>query len=264
MASGARTLGAVSWDPEQYLRYAGHRIRPAIELLQRVDTDPVAAVVDLGCGTGNTTELLADRWPAAEVTGVDNSPEMLATARGDHPGWQWVEADIARWEPDQPLDVVYSNAALHWVDDHRRLLPRLVRLLRPGGVLAVQMPYNFDRPTHTLVAETVADGPWRDALTPLVGDWPVLTPEEYHRVLGAASTEVDVWSTTYLQSLTGTNPVAEWTKGSVLRPLIGALGEEEAAAFVAAYGRRIEAAYPPEPDGTTLLPFTRVFLVARR
>ncbi len=254
----------MSWDPDQYLRYAGHRIRPAVELLQRVDADPVDRVVDLGCGTGNTTALLADRWPAAVVTGVDNSPEMLATARSDRPAWRWVEADIAGWEPDEPLDVVYSNAALHWVDDHHGLLPRLMRHLRPGGVLAVQMPSNFDRPTHTLVAETVADGPWRDVLTPLLRDWPVLAPVEYHLLLAAEGSDVDVWSTTYVQALTGTNPVAEWTKGSVLRPLLGALNEEQGAAFFAAYGRRIEAAYPPRPDGTTLLPFTRVFLVARR
>ncbi len=253
----------MSWDPEQYLRYAGHRIRPAIELLQRVDVDRAARIVDLGCGTGNTTALLAERWPNAAVTGVDNSPEMLATARSEHPGWRWVEADIATWEPDEPLDVVYSNAALHWVADHRTLLPRLLQMLRPSGMLAVQMPRNFDQPTHTLVAETVSDGPWRDVLTPLLRDWPVLTVGEYHRVLAASATEVDVWSTTYVQTLTGPNPVAEWTKGSVLRPLLGALDADEGAAFVAAYGRRIEAAYPPEADGTTLLPFTRVFLVAR-
>ncbi len=254
----------MSWDPEQYLRYAGHRIRPAVELLQRVDADPIARVVDLGCGTGNTTALLAERWPAAEVTGVDNSPEMLSTARADHPDRRWVEADIATWQPDEPLDVAYSNAALHWVDDHHTLLPRLVQMVRPGGVLAVQMPRNFDQPTHTLLAETVADGPWRDLLTPLLRDWPVLTPEAYHRALATECTEVDVWTTTYVQTLTGANPVAEWTKGSVLRPLLGALDEDDGAAFFAAYGRRIEAAYPPEPDGTTLLPFTRVFLVGRR
>jgi len=254
----------MTWDPEQYLRYADHRIRPAVELLQRIDADPVERIVDLGCGTGNTAALLAERWPEARVTGVDNSAEMLATARADHPEWQWVDADIATWAPDEPVDLAYSNAALHWVDDHAELVPRLVQCVRPGGILAVQMPRNFDQPTHTMVAETVADGPWRDTLTPLQPAWPVLTAEGYQRLLSPIASEVDVWTTTYMQTLNGPNPVADWTKGSVLRPLLGALDAATGDAFFAAYAARIADAYPPEPDGTTLLPFTRLFFVARR
>lgn len=263
-STGSRTLVSVAWDPDQYLRYAGHRIRPAVELLQRVDARDVARVVDLGCGTGNTTELLAERWPGADIAGVDNSAEMLAEARAEHPDSTWIDADIASWEPDAPLDVVYSNAALHWVDDHERLFPRLVGMLAAGGVLAVQMPRNFDRPTHTMVAETVADGPWAATLTPLLRQWPVLTGQEYHRLLAPVCAEVDVWTTTYYQILTGPNPVADWTKGSVLRPLLGALDAEQGERFFESYAERVLVSYPPEADGTTVLPFTRLFVVARR
>ncbi|MDH3754989.1 MAG: methyltransferase domain-containing protein [Acidimicrobiia bacterium] len=254
----------MSWDPAQYRRYEGHRLRPAIELLQRVVIDDPTRVVDLGCGTGNSTALLADRWPTARVVGVDNSTSMLDAARADRPDLHWIHHDIATWAPDEAAEVIYSNAALHWVDDHDELLPRLVTQLGPDGILAFQVPDNFREPTHTLVGETALEGPWADVLGPLLRSWSVRQPEEYTRLLGPHVDSVDAWRTTYVQRLHGNNPVAQWTKGSVLRPLLGALTSADADAFFAAYARRIARAYPAEDDGTTLLPFSRVFVVARR
>ena len=251
-----------TWDPAQYLKFDSPRLRPAIELLARIDHDAPAHVVDLGCGTGHITAMLAERWPRAAVTGVDNSAEMLDVARRDHPEPAWEEGDIAAWRPPGPVDVIYSNAALHWLDDHAALFPRLASHLAPGGVLAVQMPHNHGAPTHTLVRDAVTAGPWREVLAPLLRPFPVAEPAVYYDLLAPYVAHVDVWETEYLHVLTGDNPVAEWTKGSVLRPLLSALDVDQAAGFEAAYRERIAAAYPPRPDGTTLLPFRRLFVVA--
>jgi trans-aconitate 2-methyltransferase len=252
----------MAWDPTQYLRFESQRLRPAVELLQRVRIDHPARVVDLGCGTGNTTTLLTERWPEAHVVGVDNSSAMLAVAEHDHPDGTWVQSSIDQWVPDAPFDVVYSNAALHWLDDHAALLPRLLAHVSAGGTFAMQVPDNFSEPTHQAAIDIAREGPWAEVLSPLIRPWPVLQPTEYARLLEPHCDGLDVWATTYVQVLTGDNPVAQWTKGAALRPYLSALDDGAADAFFAAYAARILAAYPPEPDGTTLLPFRRVFVVA--
>jgi trans-aconitate 2-methyltransferase len=255
---------AATWDPTQYLAFAGHRLRPALELLGRVPVQSPQRVVDLGCGAGNVTAYLRRRWPQAALVGVDSSAEMLATAAEAQPGIAWVRADVATWVPDAPPDVIYANASLHWVEDHATLFSRLVGLLGAGGALAVQMPRNFDQPSHTLMHDAAAAGPWAARLAGLQRAVPVREPAFYYDRLAPHCKVVDLWETRYVQVLSGENPVAEFTKGSWLKPLLDALAEPERSAFEADYRRRVRAAYPPRPDGTTLFPFTRLFIVATR
>jgi trans-aconitate 2-methyltransferase len=252
----------VPWDPTQYLRFGDYRLRPAVDLLAHVEADAPEAVYDLGAGTGNVTRLLQQRWPGAHVTGVDDSPEMLAKARAAEPSIQWQLADLATWTPSRPADVIYSNAALHWVREHHRLFPALMRAVAPGGVLAVQMPHNFSAPSHTLIAEAARTGPWRVRLEPLLRPAPVADPGVYHDLLAPLASPLDIWETEYLHVLTGDDPVKEWVKGTWLRPLLDALDEAERSAFEKRYAELARVSYPPRPDGRTLFPFRRLFIVA--
>lgn len=253
----------MSWDPTQYLAFAGPRLRPAVDLLARVESDAPGTVVDLGCGPGNVTALLRARWPEASLTGVDNSAEMLAAAPENCPGATWLERDIADWTPDAPPDLIYSNAALHWIDGHDALLPRLIGWLAPGGALAVQMPNNWRAPSHKLMEQTVEVGPWAPRLAPMIRAEPVLAPAVYYDILGPHVTALDIWETEYLHVLEGDDPVVAFTKGAALKPFLDALAPDEAAAFETDYTARIARAYPPRADGRTLFPFRRLFIVAR-
>lgn len=210
------------------------------------------------------THLLARRWPEATVTGVDASPEMLEAARTTGAKIRWIEADLAGWTPDEPPDLLFSNAALHWLDDHPALFPRLLGLLEPGGVLAVQMPNNFAAPSHRAIAEIAADERWRERLSPLIREQPVASPAAYLEMLLPLTARVDVWETTYWHLLEGEDPVPAWTGGSVLRPFLAALDEDERRGFTAAYAARMRAAYPRRADGLTVFAFRRLFLVAVR
>jgi trans-aconitate 2-methyltransferase len=252
----------MAWDPAQYLKFAGPRLRPALDLLQRIEAEAPATVYDLGAGAGNVTRLIAARWPAAHVVGVDSSAEMLAKAAAENPQIAWQRADLATWRPDNPAAVIYSNAALQWLGDHEHLFPRIFSLLAPQGVLAVQMPRNFAAPSHVLIFETALDGPWRPKLEPLLNRSPVAAPDFFYDLLAPLAARLDIWETEYLQVLDGQNPVKEYTKGSWLSPLLAALDEPMRSRFETAYGERVLAAYPPRADGKTLFPFRRLFLVA--
>jgi trans-aconitate 2-methyltransferase len=253
----------MSWNPDQYLRFAAPRLRPAVDLVARLADTP-GTVVDLGCGPGNVTALLAARWPQAAITGVDDSPAMLAQARASLPAVTWQQQSIATWAPAAPVDLLFSNAALHWLPEHERLLPRLAQTVAPGGTLAVQMPRNFDAPSHTAIAETVLDGPWRAALEPLLAPPPVAEPATYHDLLLPFADTLDIWQAEYLQVLQGPDAVKEWTKGTWLKQYLDRLDGAERDAFEAAYAERVRAAYPRRADGTTLFPFRRLFIVMRR
>jgi trans-aconitate 2-methyltransferase len=252
----------MAWDPAQYLKFAGPRLRPALDLLQRVDLESPATICDLGAGAGNVTRLIAARWPEARIIGVDGSTEMLAKAAAENPGIEWRQADLGAWRPEHPADLIYSNAALHWLDDHDRLFPALFAALAPGGVLAVQIPRNFGARSHTSITDAACDGPWRAKLEPLLRPSPVAEPAFYYDLLAPLAASLDIWETEYLQVLEGENPVKEWTKGTWLSPLLAALEEPERSRFEAAYGERVAAAYPPRSDGKTLFPFRRMFLIA--
>ena len=252
----------MSWNPQQYACFAGQRLRPALDLIARIPIEHPRTVVDLGCGTGSVTRILRARWPHAGITGVDGSPQMLAEARMAEAGIGWEQTDIAAWNPAAQFDLVFSNAALHWLDDHPALFTRLAGNVAGGGVLAVQMPRNFDAPSHTLMHELASSPPWRDALATLLRPQPVLTSEVYYGLLAANARSLDIWETEYLQILEGENPVAEWTKGTLLAPLLAALAPDARAAFESEYRRQVAQAYPRQADGKTLFPFRRLFIVA--
>ncbi|MFE2277265.1 trans-aconitate 2-methyltransferase [Streptomyces sp. NPDC059454] len=256
------------WDPVQYLRHAGHRTRPFTDLLARVPELPgdPPRIADLGCGAGNVTALLTDRWPAARVTGYDNSSEMLAKARVDHEGGRldFAHADVRTWTPGEPYDLIVSNATLQWVPGHVERFGDWVGGLAPGGTFAFQVPGNFDAPSHTLLRELAASPRWRGRLAGVLRhDDAVLRPEAYLERLTALGCTTDAWETTYVHLLEGEDPVLDWVKGTGLRPVLTALADDPEArdAFVDAYRSALRAAYPAGPHGTPF-PFRRVFAVA--
>ena len=256
-----------SWDPAAYLTFAGERGRPFADLLARVGATGPATVVDLGCGDGSATATLARRWPHARVTGVDSSPEMLrAAAEHALPGrLGFQQADVRDWQPPGPVDVLVSNATLHWVPEHPRLLARWAAAVPAGGWLAVQVPGNFAAPTHALLAGLCRSPRWADRLADAAPDPDtVLPPVGYLDVLTTAGLRTHAWETTYLHVLTGADPVLRWVGGTALRPVLARLDDRAAADFTASYGAALREAYPVREDGTTVLPFRRVFAVGSR
>ncbi len=251
-----------SWDADHYLTYADERGRPFVELVSRVRAEAPTDVVDLGCGPGNLTRLLADRWPGARVRGVDSSPEMIEAARRDVPDLEFEVADLRDWvERGDDVDVLVSNATLQWLPDHLDLLPRLVERVRPGGWIAFQVPGNFDEPSHTLRDELAAEEPYaahvRDVAVPASHQ-----PVDYLDALVAAGCEVDVWETTYLHVLTGEDPVFAWVSGTGARPTLQALPDDLRPRFEEEFKARLRAAYPDRGHGV-VLPFRRIFAVAQ-
>jgi len=253
----------MSWDPSLYLAFDDKRTRPAAELLSRIQTETPRNVVDLGCGPGNSTALLAARWLDAQLAGVDSSQEMLDKAATTDVRASWSRADIGTWRSSVPQDVIFTNAALHWLENHETLFPTLMDQLAPGGTLAVQMPRNFEAPSHTLLHETVVET-GNPALTSLLRPNPVADADVYHRLLAPHAASIDIWETTYLQVLTGDDAVLAWTSGTALVPFTSALEGDVCDSFVEAYRQKLAVAYPPEPDGSTLFSFKRIFIVARK
>ncbi len=255
------------WDARQYLRFGGERARPFFDLIAQVDAADPGYVADLGCGPGNLTSVLARRWPGAEVTGVDNSPEMIDAARAAEAGraanLSFALGDVRAWQPERPVDVLVCNAVLQWVPGHDELLLRWAGLLAPGGWLAFQLPGNFDQPSHEIVKEMAASARWRVLLADARLNRQAGDPADYVALLARPGFEVNAWETSYLHILPGENPVLEWTKGSTLRPVLSVLDAEQAQAFVTEYGERLAAAYQRRPFGT-IFPFRRVFAVIRR
>lgn len=262
-------VAGTKWDPSQYLRFADHRLRPALELLGRVPLESPKLVYDLGCGAGNVTRMIANQWPEARVIGVDNSREMLQKAAAEPSNVEWVEADVRTWVPDEAPDVIYSNATLQWVEGHADLFPRLIQLVKPGGAFAVQVPMSWNADSHRLMRETLAtagpnggplgDEPLRRAMS---RDW-VLPGETYYDLLiPFAKGGLDLWETMYYQVLMGEDPVLEWVKGTGLRPALIALNDEDRERFVSTYAAALREAYPMRSDGVTLYPFRRLFMVA--
>ena len=270
MAADRTKAPGADWDPDQYARFHDHRLRPALELLDRVPLTGASLVYDLGCGTGTVTRTIAARFPDARVIGLDSSPEMLAKAAAEPGRIEWVRADIADWEPEEPPDLIYSNAALHWLEDHEALFPRLFGALAPGGCLAVQMPLSHAQPSHVLMCETLASG--GTGGSPLAGeavaaaaarDW-VLDPGAYYELLAPGAAQLDVWETTYFHRLEGEDAVLEWVKATGLRPVLNGLEGADLERFLNVYRRQLREAYPRRADGTTVYPFPRLFLVATR
>jgi trans-aconitate 2-methyltransferase len=295
-SADAREGTTVMWDATQYLRFGGERARPFFDLLAQVGAESPRYVADLGCGPGNLTALLARRWPRARVVGVDNSPEMIATAtaelaprrgveevvppggfRGGRPpgiaGQAEAEysdervsfsvGDVRDWEPDGPPDVLICNAVLQWVPGHQDLLVRWADLLAPGGWLAFQLPGNFDQPSQTIIRAMAASPRWREPLRDAELNRQAGDPQEYAELLARPGYEVNAWETSYVHILRGENPVLEWTRGTTLRPVLAVLDAGQATAFLDEYAERVRQAYDHGPFGT-MFPFRRVFTVLHR
>jgi trans-aconitate 2-methyltransferase len=255
-----------SWNADQYLKFAAERTRPARDLLARVLVDRPARVIDLGCGPGNSTEILSERWPESGINGLDSSSAMIVAARRDYPQGDWAVGDISVWAADatHQFDIVFANAALHWVPDHEQLFPRIFARVAPGGALAVQVPYNLDAPAQTAMRDLAATPAWACLFPPDgVRGWHVHQPGFYYDCLAPLAADIDIWETEYVQVMESADAIVEWYKGTGLRPFLDALpSDADRESFLADYRERIRDSYPPQADGRVLFPFRRLFLVA--
>ncbi|MBV6822631.1 trans-aconitate 2-methyltransferase [Pseudomonas sp. PD9R] len=256
----------MSWSAKQYVAFEDERTRPARDLLASIPAANVRSAIDIGCGPGNSTELLVERFADATVRGLDSSTDMIEAARKRLPQVRFDIADIDSWSDTGPFDVIFSNAVLQWLPDHATLLPSLVNKLAPGGSLAIQMPDNLNEPSHRLMREVAAQGPWAEKLAGAAGlRTEMADAAAYYSMLKPHCARVDVWRTTYHHPLAGgASGVVEWFKGSGLRPFLDPLDEAERSEYLAQYQAAIEQAYPALADGSVLLPFPRLFLVATR
>jgi trans-aconitate 2-methyltransferase len=257
-----------SWNADQYLKFADERTQPARDLLARIAVDGPGKAIDLGCGPGNSTALLAERWPKAAIAGLDSSPAMIRAAERDYPGHRWQVGDITGWATgtENIFDVVFSNAALQWVPDHPKLYPALFDHVAPGGALAVQVPMNLDAPAHLAMRELASTPAWACLLPPGgVREWHVHHPGFYYDLLSPLAARLELWETEYLHVMENTAAIVEWYKGTGLRPFLDALpSDPERGNFLADYADRLEDAYPAQADGRVLFPFRRFFLIAYR
>ena len=255
----------MSWSAAQYAKFEQERTRPVRDLVQQIPLIDAGNAADIGCGPGNSTEVLRERYAEARIVGVDSSPDMIAAARRRLPDIAFEVADISEWRSEERLDVILANAVLQWILGHETLLPALIARLKPGGALAAQMPDNLEEPSHRLMREVASRGPWaaklKDSANARVerhgAEW-------YFRLLRLHAPHVDLWRTTYFHPLAGAQAVVEWLKGTGLRPFLDPLASGEREAFLARYEAAVAKAYPPEADGTVLLPFPRLFFVAVR
>jgi trans-aconitate 2-methyltransferase len=259
----ARSFGLADWSPGNYLEFEDERTRPARDLLGQVPLAAVGKAVDMGCGPGNSTELIVARYPGAEITGLDSSPAMLEQARRRLPGLRFSPADAASWVPDAETDLVFANAIYQWVPDHIEHLPKVLAALTPGAVLALQMPDNLGEPSHRLMREVAAEEPWAAKLRDAARA-PLPPVSAYYNALKPFASRLDIWHTAYNHPLADATAIVDWVRATGLRPFLDRLASTEQADFLARYRQRVAAAYPPAVDGKVLLRFPRLFIVAQR
>ena len=264
-AASDATRSMSDWNPTLYMKFEDERMRAARDLLAQVPLASTGLVYDLGCGPGASTELLARRFPGGRIVGLDTSDAMLVHARERARMAQFVKQDIASWEPNEEADLIFANAALHFLPDHDRLFTRLASYLAPSGVLAAQMPNNARESSHALMRMVAAEGPWSSRLVPIAKTRPIIAEfEDYYGWLRPICSRVDVWMTTYIHPLDGPQGIAEWFAGSALQPFLERLDDEERCAFLARYRDGLAESYPAQADGKTLLAYPRLFIVATR
>lgn len=252
------------WNAGQYLKFEDERTRPAVDLIRRVPLATIRSAVDIGCGPGNSTELIINRYPDARVLGLDSSPDMLAKAQARLPEVTFLEADIASWKPEERYDLIFANAVLQWLPGHHHLLTQLASHLEAGGCLAIQMPNNLQEPSHRLMRKVAQEGPWAEKLKAAsVSREEIESFEDYYSWLRQAGCSADLWQTTYVHPLADAGAIVEWLKGTGLRPYLDPLSPEEQAGFLELYHAEIEKAYPTQADGRVLLRFPRLFMVAQ-
>lgn len=253
------------WDAAQYLKFVNERTQPAIDLIQRVEIESPARIVDLGCGPGNSTEALRRRWPKAQIVGIDRSPEMIATARKDYPHGSWEIGDAGSWTAAEPFDLVYANAMLHWLPDHARVCKHWMEQVAPGGALAVQQPAHHDSPVHREMIEVSRDAAWNDCMHAARAAITREPPSFYYDILQPIASRLNLWETTYYHIMPGPEAVLEWFRGTGLRPFLEALSsDEERARFEGMLLERYTVSYPRRTSGKILFPFRRLFFVAYR
>lgn len=255
------------WDPNLYLQFAAQRGRPATDLIAQIALENPARVVDLGCGTGNSTEQLHSRWPLAELAGVDNSPEMLSKAQAAHPGWKWVDSTVEAWSPNGTFDVVFSNACLHWVPDHGKLFPRLLSQVAAGGALAVQMPNSHEAPAHLLMREVANDpkAPWASILAGASETYYVQPPAFYYNAVRKIASRVNIWQSEYLQIMDGPQAILDWVRGTAMRRYTVPLTDDAMRhEFTQRCLERFREAYPANDQEKALFPYRRIFIIAYR
>jgi trans-aconitate 2-methyltransferase len=255
----------VSWSAKQYVAFEDERTRPVRDLVGALPAMEAGVVMDLGCGPGNSTEVLAARYNQAKVFGIDSSEDMIIAARKRMPHASFAVQDVLDWRESGPYDVILANAVLQWVPHHEVLIPALIQKLRPGGALALQMPDNLEEPAHRLMRATAADGPWAAKLAAAMEARATLAGAGwYHELLKPRAVRVDLWRTTYFHVLSGAAAIVEWFKGSGLRPFLEPLNAGEREAYLKHYTGAIAQAYPALADGSVLLPFPRLFMIAVR
>ena len=254
-----------TWDSQQYLRFFTERTQPAIDLATRIAIESPREVIDLGCGPGNSTAVLANRWPRAKLTGLDQSLAMVTAARASYPTIDFSVGDIATWTASRPLDVVFSNAALQWLNDHAHTFPRLLDQVAKGGAFAFQVPANLAAPGHQLLRDLGGSTKWQRQLTKSVREWQVESPEFYYDALAAHASRLDIWVTEYIHVLPGPNAIVDWYRGTGARPWLDALPDDATREdFLADYAKEITRAFPAQSDGNVLFPFRRLFVIAYR
>lgn len=254
-----------SWDPGLYLLFGDERTRPSADLVARIALDAPATAIDLGCGPGNSTQVLRERWPGAHVTGLDSSPEMITAARASYPDHEWMLGDIADWTPHVPYDLVFSNAALQWAHGHRMLVARLLEQVARGGALAFQLPAAAYSPIRRCIQEIAGDPRWSARMGAAHAALTMEEPHVYYDVLAPRASSVDVWETTYHHVMGSPSAIVDWISSTGLRPYLEALDTpEERERFLKLLTERVAEAYPKRADGRVLFPFRRTFVIAYR
>ncbi len=254
-----------TWNPHQYLKFDDERTRPCRDLVARIRLKDPKRIIDLGCGPGNSTQVLAGNWPTAEITGLDSSEQMIRNASEKHPSQKWEIGNIHDWSAKQPYDLVFSNAAYQWVPDHAQLMPRLIRQVAPGGIFAFQVPANINAPSHELMRSMAASAAWKSRFPEKIREWYAHGLSFYYDVLVEQASHLDLWTTEYFHILEGPEAIVEWYKGTGLRPFLDHLPDEaDRQAFLADYLSVVEQAFPRRQDGHVLFPFQRLFVIATR
>lgn len=253
------------WDPNLYLKFSDQRARPAADLIAQIKLDNPTRIIDLGCGTGNSTAQLHACWPKAQLSGLDSSGTMLAQARQSHPDWEWIQSSIESWSPSGTYHVVFSNAALHWVPDHATLFPRLLDAVTPGGALAVQMPYNFQSPAHQAMKRVAADPRWSGRLDGASENYHVQPIASYYKMLSKTAAALNLWEAEYLQIMDDSSSILDWVYSTAMRGYLERLADRtEQKEFTELCLREFEKSYRPEDDGKVLFPYRRMFIIACR
>ncbi|MEZ5565740.1 MAG: trans-aconitate 2-methyltransferase [Gammaproteobacteria bacterium] len=254
-----------NWNAEHYLKYGNERTRPAADLVARIQLKAPGTIADLGCGPGNSTQLLYDRWPDADVTGIDSSPEMLQTARKNYPEHKWLVGDISQWTPDQPFDLLFSNAALQWLANHSQLVCRLFEFVSPHGALAFQVPSSTYATVRTLMHEVSREPEWNDRMSAPRAALTMESPSHYYDALSGVAGSLDIWETEYSHVMNSTGAIVDWIASTGLRPFLDALdNDDERNDFCSRLRKGVDAAYAIRSDGKILLPFRRTFVIAYR